>query len=568
MKTISQVAQLTGVSVRTLQYYDEIDLLKPAAVTDAGYRMYDEAALERLQQILFFRELDFRLKEIKEIMENPEYDKQEVFRKQKKMIRAKRDRLTRLLKLLDKLEKGEDCMSFDAFDLTEYFELMENFKQQNEEEVIRVWGSVENYERLINKVKADEQRVGELAVKYYGSTENYTRVIEEGLNKIPDIINDAWTQKTNALYRKLTGDLTRDARSEEVQAIVRELTRGGQVYYVYNRVNNIADVAAALQQLVPEAVVAFAHGQMKEHELERIMYDFINGEIDVLVATTIIETGLDISNVNTMIIHDSDQLGLSQLYQLRGRVGRSNRTAYAFLMYKRDKMLKEIAEKRLSAIREFTDLGSGFKIAMRDLEIRGAGNLLGRKQHGHMEAVGYDLYCKMLNEAVKNLKGELTIVDFTTTVELEADAFIPPSYIVNEQQKLDIYKRIAGVETHAESEDMKEELLDRFGEVPKSVDNLLRIALIRVLAHELYITEVKGRNGELKITMRPDANLKGENLPVILGKHKNKLTFSARGTPVFFYRYKKCGVVEKDAENLIRLTEGLLADMKEILAGN
>ena len=215
------------------------------------------------------------------------------------------------------------------------------------------------------------------------------------------------------------------------EAIVRELTRGGQVYYVYNRVNNIADVAAALQQLVPEAVVAFAHGQMKEHELERIMYDFINGEIDVLVATTIIETGLDISNVNTMIIHDSDQLGLSQLYQLRGRVGRSNRTAYAFLMYKRDKMLKEIAEKRLSAIREFTDLGSGFKIAMRDLEIRGAGNLLGRKQHGHMEAVGYDLYCKMLNEAVKNLKGELTIVDFTTTVE-------PVSYT-----HLDVYKRQA-----------------------------------------------------------------------------------------------------------------------------
>lgn len=318
------------------------------------------------------------------------------------------------------------------------------------------------------------------------------------------------------------------------EAIVRELTRDGQVYYVYNRVNTIADVAAAVQQLVPEAVVAFAHGQMKEHELERIMYDFINGEIDVLVATTIIETGLDISNVNTMIIHDADQLGLSQLYQLRGRVGRSNRTSYAFLMYKRDKMLKEIAEKRLSAIREFTDLGSGFKIAMRDLEIRGAGNLLGRKQHGHMEAVGYDLYCKMLNEAVKNLKGEKSIVDFTTTVELEADAFIPPSYIVNEQQKLDIYKRIAGVETHAESEDMKEELLDRFGEVPKSVDNLLRIALLRVLAHELYITEVKGRNGELKLTMRPDAGIRVENIPEILGKHKNKLTFSARGTPVFY----------------------------------
>ena len=175
------------------------------------------------------------------------------------------------------------------------------------------------------------------------------------------------------------------------EAIVREMARGGQIYYVYNRVNNIADIAAQIAKLVPEANVAYAHGQMKEHELERIMFDFINGEIDVLVSTTIIETGLDISNVNTMIIHDSDNLGLSQLYQLRGRVGRSNRNAYAFLMYKRDKMLKEVAEKRLAAIKEFTDLGSGFKIAMRDLEIRGAGNLLGLSQHGHMEAVGLSL---------------------------------------------------------------------------------------------------------------------------------------------------------------------------------
>ena len=183
------------------------------------------------------------------------------------------------------------------------------------------------------------------------------------------------------------------------EAIVREMSRDGQVYYVFNRVNQIEDVAAKIASLVPEASVAFAHGQMKERELENIMYSFINGEIDVLVSTTIIETGLDISNVNTMIIHDADNLGLSQLYQLRGRVGRSNRTAYAFLLYKRDKMLKEIAEKRLAAIKEFTDLGSGFKIAMRDLEIRGAGNLLGAEQHGHMEAVGYDLYCKMLGRA-------------------------------------------------------------------------------------------------------------------------------------------------------------------------
>lgn len=355
------------------------------------------------------------------------------------------------------------------------------------------------------------------------------------------------------------------------EAIVRELARNGQVYYVYNRVNTIADMAASIQNLVPEANVAFAHGQMKEHELERIMYDFINGEIDVLVSTTIIETGLDISNVNTMIIHDSDQLGLSQLYQLRGRVGRSGRTAYAFLMYKRDKMLKEIAEKRLSAIREFTELGSGFKIAMRDLEIRGAGNLLGKRQSGHMEAVGYDLYCKMLNDAVKTLKGETRTADFATTVELEVDAYIPPAYIVNEQQKLDIYKRIAGVETPAESEDMKEELLDRFGEVPVCVDNLLRIALIRVKAHSLYITEVKSRDevknreGALKLQLRPDAFLRVENIPGLLRLYGSSLTFTAKGTPYFLLRFKKEGLVEKDAEKLLELTEKLLSDMEQLL---
>ena len=256
------------------------------------------------------------------------------------------------------------------------------------------------------------------------------------------------------------------------EAIVRELSRQGQVYYVYNRVNNIEEITSYVARLVPEANVAFAHGQMKEHQLEKIMFQFINGEIDVLVATTIIETGLDISNVNTMIIHDSDAMGLAQLYQLRGRVGRSNRTSYAFLMYKKDKMLKEIAEKRLQAIREFTDLGSGFKIAMKDLEIRGAGNLLGERQHGHMAAVGYDLYCKMLNEAVKTLKGMKKIEDdFDTYVDMDVDAFIPSEYIVNEVQKLEIYKRIASLENESECDDMRKELKDRFGTVP----NLLRI---------------------------------------------------------------------------------------------
>ncbi|MCM1027426.1 MAG: transcription-repair coupling factor [Roseburia sp.] len=349
------------------------------------------------------------------------------------------------------------------------------------------------------------------------------------------------------------------------EAITRELARNGQVYYVYNRVNNIADVTARIAALAPEATVAYAHGRMKEHELERIMYEFINGEIDILVSTTIIETGMDISNVNTMIIHDSDSMGLAQLYQLRGRVGRSNRIAYAFLMYRRDKVLKEVAEKRLEAIREFTELGSGFKIAMRDLEIRGAGNLLGVRQHGHMEAVGYDLYCKMLNEAVQTLKGRTVKEDFATLIDLDVDAFIPPEYIVNEVQKLDIYKRIAGIENGKERDDMRDELLDRFGEIPKSVDNLLRIALIRVAAHNLYMTEIRGKNERILFHFRPDAEVDPLKIPALLRKYGQSLAFTAYGTPFFTYKYRRTGLVEKDAELLLGRTEELLGEMRMIL---
>jgi len=352
------------------------------------------------------------------------------------------------------------------------------------------------------------------------------------------------------------------------EAISRELARDGQVYYVYNRVNNIADITARVAAMVPDAVVAFAHGQMKEQELERIMYDFVNGEIDVLVTTTIIETGLDIPNVNTMIIHDSDDMGLAQLYQLRGRVGRSNRTAYAFLMYKRDKVLKEVAEKRLEAIREFTDLGSGFKIAMRDLEIRGAGNLLGMHQHGHMEAVGYDLYCKMLNEAVQKMKGSdgdasESADSFATLIDLDVDAFIPPEYIVNEVQKLDIYKRIAGIENEKERDDMRDELLDRFGTIPQPVDNLLAIALIRVAAHRLWFTEVKGKNERIIFTFKADAAIDPSGIPALLKRVGGNLSFTAYGTPYFTYKYRKTGLVEKDGELLIQKTEELLTLMSE-----
>lgn len=324
------------------------------------------------------------------------------------------------------------------------------------------------------------------------------------------------------------------------EAINRELARNGQVYYVYNRVNNIDEITNQIAKLVPDANVVFAHGQMSERKLEQIMYDFINGDIDVLVATTIIETGLDISNVNTIIIHDADKLGLSQLYQLRGRVGRSNRTSYAFLMYKRDRMLKEVAEKRLSAIREFTDLGSGFKIAMRDLEIRGAGNILGAEQHGHMEAVGYDLYCKMLNEAVMVMKGEREdIEDYETSIDLKADAYIPPSYIRNELQKLNMYKKISTIENEEEYGDMQDELLDRFGELPKSVSNLLTIALLKARAHNAQITEIKGDRTRFRINMYARANVDISRIPEILSHYKNELKFIGGAEPYFEYMAKK-----------------------------
>lgn len=331
------------------------------------------------------------------------------------------------------------------------------------------------------------------------------------------------------------------------EAINRELRRGGQVYYVYNRVTDIADVALRIAKLVPDARVDFAHGQMSERELENVMYSFVNGDIDVLVSTTIIETGLDISNVNTMIIHDSDRYGLSQLYQLRGRIGRSNRTAYAFLMYRKNVMLKETAEKRLAAIREYTDLGSGFKIAMRDLELRGAGNLLGAQQHGHMNAVGYDLYCKMLNEAVKEAKGIHTMEDFETSVDLNVDAYIPDSYISNEFQKLDIYKRIAGIETQQDYDDMLEELLDRFGEPGKAVLNLLAIAKLKAIAHQGYVTEIKQTGKTVRFTLYEKARLNTEGFPALMQKYRRGLQFKNEQEPKF--------ILEPQGSLILALTE-------------
>ncbi len=347
------------------------------------------------------------------------------------------------------------------------------------------------------------------------------------------------------------------------EAINRELARDGQVFYVYNRVDTIVEMTGFIQKLVPDANVAFAHGQMKEQELERIMVDFINGEIDVLVSTTIIETGLDISNVNTMIIHDSDKMGLSQLYQLRGRVGRSNRTAYAFLMYKKDKLLKEVAEKRLQAIRDYTELGSGYKIAMRDLEIRGAGNLLGEMQSGHMEAVGYDLYCKMLNDAVRNKKGIEAPPDNEVSVDINVDAYIPDSYIMNENQKIDIYKRIAAIDSEGEREEMLEELTDRFGELPRSVINLLNIADMRMLAKKVYISDIKEEPRSLKLTVYEKAQYDPARIAPFIQSFNGAMSLKTIANPYFLYTYPRG--VKYEGDELINLINEILERLKELL---
>lgn len=347
------------------------------------------------------------------------------------------------------------------------------------------------------------------------------------------------------------------------EAVIREMARGGQVYYVFNRVARIADMAAKISELVPEATVAYAHGKMAENQLEQIMYSFINQEIDVLVSTTIIEIGLDISNVNTIMIHDADNLGLAQLYQLRGRVGRSNRMAYAFLMYRRDKLLKEVAEKRLAAIKEYTDLGSGFRIAMRDLEIRGAGNLLGEEQHGHMAAVGYDLYCKMLNEAVKKEKGLSAEETFETVVELDMDAYIPAAYIAGEQQRLDIYKRIAEITEDGQREEMLDELIDRFGEPPRPVLNLLLIARIRAQAHRCYVTELSEKAGKVRFDLYPKAGLQPEKIPGLVEQYAPFLTFAADvSRPAFVYDYERNTRMRK--RELPDWILGFLADLQNL----
>ncbi|MCW3489128.1 transcription-repair coupling factor [Dethiobacter alkaliphilus] len=308
------------------------------------------------------------------------------------------------------------------------------------------------------------------------------------------------------------------------EAVMRELNRGGQVYFVHNRVQSINRWAAKLQELMPEVRLAVAHGQMPEDRLEKVMMGFLEGEYDVLLSTTIVEAGLDIPNVNTIIIQDADKFGLAQLYQLRGRVGRSNRIAYAYLTYQKDKVLTEVAEKRLQAIKEFTELGSGFKIAMRDLEIRGAGNILGPEQHGFMMAVGFDLYVKLLEDAIRTYKGQEEEARQEPRIEIQADAYLPASYISDARQKIVFYQKVAAVESVEQVLEAKEELCDRYGPLPAAAENLLNVAHVKLLARELYVSSVSEEKGEIQIRFAKDSTLSGDLLLKLSKQFKGRLT--------------------------------------------
>lgn len=309
-------------------------------------------------------------------------------------------------------------------------------------------------------------------------------------------------------------------------AIIKEIERGGQVYFVYNRVANMENKLVELRNLVPEASFKMAHGQMGERLLEDTMISFINKEFDVLLCSTIIETGVDVQNANTMIITDANRLGLSQLYQLRGRIGRSNRIAYAYFTYERDTSLSEIAQKRLKSIKEFTEFGSGYKIAMRDLEIRGSGSILGARQHGHIDSIGYDLYIKYLRDAVSRLKGDVVDEKIETTVDLKIDSYIPSEYISNENIRLEIYKKISVIESEEDYSDLIDELIDRFSDIPKEVTNLMDISLLRFNASHAKINSIvqKNENYEFKLSFVPELTLINEltdqfkNIKLSLGK--------------------------------------------------
>ncbi len=325
------------------------------------------------------------------------------------------------------------------------------------------------------------------------------------------------------------------------EAITREIERHGQVYYLYNKVSDIERVANKIQEDVPFARVAYAHGQMDPTELEDIMLKFSDGEFDVLVCTTIIDSGVDIPNVNTIVIENAENLGLSQLYQLKGRVGRSNRIAYAYITYRKDKVLSEISTKRLNAIREFTEFGSGFKIAMRDLEIRGAGNLIGAEQHGHMDAVGYETYCKILEGMIRELKGEKIEEkeEYDTKVDLNINAYIGEKYIKNDVQKMEMYQKISKIENSEELLDITDELTDRYGDIPKETERLLKVVEIKSIAKNLGIEEISENNNRVIFKFYNSTKIDMEKLSDVMKKMRGKLLFSAGEKPYITFSFEE-----------------------------
>jgi transcription-repair coupling factor (superfamily II helicase) len=352
-------------------------------------------------------------------------------------------------------------------------------------------------------------------------------------------------------------------------AILREIQRGGQAYVLYNRVDRIERFHEKLRALVPEARVAIGHGQMREHMLEDVMLDFYEGRYDVLLCTTIIESGLDIPRCNTLIVCDADHFGLSQVYQLRGRVGRSNRLAYAYLTVRPDKVLTETADKRLQAIREFTTFGSGFRIAMRDLEIRGAGNLLGAEQHGFLSTVGYDMYCKLMEETVREIRGEVAgePVKPETRVEYPVDAFLPAEYVPSDAQRIELYKRIASVDGRAAVDDLVEEITDRYGDPPEQVGLLLNIALLKAYCNALGVNLVSHAPGAVNMRLPDGAAIDLSRLFAAVSAADNRLFFSARApmglvfrapglTPVELLR-EAIAVLEKVSTAYARVSPGI-----------
>lgn len=343
------------------------------------------------------------------------------------------------------------------------------------------------------------------------------------------------------------------------EAIIKELERNGQVFYLYNRVDGIEEKASEISKLVPEARVGFAHGRMDGRQLEDIMKAFTDKELDVIICTTIMESGIDIPNANTLIIEDADRLGLSQLYQIRGRVGRSDRNAYAYITYRRNKLLSETSEKRLKAIKEFTEFGSGFKIALRDLEIRGAGNILGPEQHGHMEAVGYEMYCKLLDEAVKEISGEAVTETVDTQIDLKLTAYIPDSYIENTNQKIEVYQDIANITEEEQIIDITDELIDRYGEIPEESVNLLEIARIKIYARALKVLSIiqKGQNVVIQFS---NEEFIVDKVQLLVDAYKGNILFSTGVTPYLTLKLQS-GIdsdILNEVLNLLKIVKGWL----------